>query len=331
MSGDLYHHSYRDVEERMRYAAAQRQAEYALSESWGGEVVEQAQKSRRTAWIVASVMIVVCAAQAAAIALMLPLKEAVPFTLLVDRNTGYIETVRGVKLGSLPEDEAVTVAFLAQYVLARETYDPTDLRDRYSRVALWSDETARNDYVKGYQLDNPEGVLKTLGPDTRVSVTVKDVDLNSQNTAAVRFETVRRSIDGATLRQDWRAVLSFRYSGAPMRMEDRLINPLGFQVLNYRRDAETAGQTRATGVRVPQVQAQEAPSQKQTFSPSKEIAPQPPTQTIAPAAKSPPAAARPVAPAPDAPPLGSQEGTVPPATGTLPKSPRQIVGERPEL
>jgi type IV secretion system protein VirB8 len=34
-------------------------------------------------------------------------------------------------------------------------------------------------------------------------------------------------------------VISYRYSGAPMSADDRLLNPLGFEVTRYRRDAET--------------------------------------------------------------------------------------------
>ena len=36
----------------------------------------------------------------------------------------------------------------------------------------------------------------------------------------------------------WVAVIRYRYSGEPMSAEDRFVNPLGFQVLRYRRDAE---------------------------------------------------------------------------------------------
>jgi type IV secretion system protein VirB8 len=34
------------------------------------------------------------------------------------------------------------------------------------------------------------------------------------------------------------AVMNYRFVGEPMRMEDRLINPLGFQITRYRRDPE---------------------------------------------------------------------------------------------
>ena len=40
--------------------------------------------------------------------------------------------------------------------------------------------------------------------------------------------------------QLWAAVINYRFSGEAMSAEDRLLNPLGFQVVRYRRDAELA-------------------------------------------------------------------------------------------
>jgi type IV secretion system protein VirB8 len=202
--------------------------------------IRQARSGRKAAWTVAGVLIVVCAAQAAAIALMLPLREVVPYTVLVDRQTGYIETARGLKLGDLAEDEAIVQAMSAQYVLARETFDPQDFAERYDRVALWSLGSARDDYVAQFQANLPDSVLSSLRPGTRVEVTIKKVELLDAETARIRFETRRRE-PGLDLpeRRDWQAVLTYRFTGAPMRMEDRLLNPLGFQVTAYRRDAET--------------------------------------------------------------------------------------------
>ena len=39
---------------------------------------------------------------------------------------------------------------------------------------------------------------------------------------------------------DWIATIAFTYTRAPMSVADRLRNPLGFQVLEYRRDQESA-------------------------------------------------------------------------------------------
>jgi type IV secretion system protein VirB8 len=202
--------------------------------------LKEARAGRNVAWLVACVMIVVCAAQAAAIALMLPLKEVVPYTVLVDRQTGYVETARGVQLGALAEDRAIVESMLAQYVLARETFDPADFSERYGRVALWSLGAAREGYVAQYQADAPGNILAELRPGTTVRITVKRIDLLTNETARVRFEAIRQGSGGLPVRSDWQSVISFRFTGAPMRNADRLLNPLGFQVTGYRRDLETA-------------------------------------------------------------------------------------------
>jgi len=55
----------------------------------------------------------------------------------------------------------------------------------------------------------------------------------------VRFETRRQDAD-AQIGQPraWVAIVRYRYSGEPMKVEDRFVNPLGFQVVRYRRSAE---------------------------------------------------------------------------------------------
>src|SRR6185312_6478668 len=59
------------------------------------------------------------------------------------------------------------------------------------------------------------------------------------NAALVRFATIR-SDAGAQAQppSSWVAVIRYRYSDAPMSLEDRFVNPLGFQVTSYRKDQE---------------------------------------------------------------------------------------------
>jgi type IV secretion system protein VirB8 len=92
--------------------------------------------------------------------------------------------------------------------------------------------------VAAYQPSAKTGVLAEMRPGSLVTVTVKKIEVLDRNLARVRFESIRRDPGMEAVRQDFRAIISFRFVGAPMRMEDRLINPLGFQVTTYRRDAE---------------------------------------------------------------------------------------------
>jgi type IV secretion system protein VirB8 len=214
-----------------------------LAMDYAEELLARETKSRRAAWIVTALLIVICAAQAAALALLLPLKEVVPYTIVVDRSTGFVQTVRSVELGALPEDEAVTQALLAQYALARETFDAADLQARYRLVALWSADAARNDYVSAYRADNPTNLAATTPAGTVRRVIVRSVKITDAaadpKRAELELETRQTRPGTDEVTANYRAQVSFRYSGAPMKMEDRLQNPLGFQVVAYRLDAAT--------------------------------------------------------------------------------------------
>ncbi|HEY7797544.1 MAG TPA: type IV secretion system protein [Hyphomonadaceae bacterium] len=223
-----------------RYTPASQIDRYRQEErdDWVERALISERRGRKAAWMIACLLIFVCCVQAAAIAIMLPLKEVVPYTVLVDKQTGYVETARGVQLGALAEDQAVVESMLAQYVLARETFDPADFKERYERVALWSLGPARDQYVNQFQSGSADSILGSVRPGTTVKVAVKNIELLTDGTARVRFETQRRDANAQPVVSDWQTIVSFQFTGQPMKNEDRLLNPLGFQVTGYRRDSE---------------------------------------------------------------------------------------------
>lgn len=214
----------------------------ADARTWAEDQQERRETMTRWAWRVALGASLIAVLEAIALVALAPLKTVVPYTLTVDRQTGYVETVRGVNLGPLSESEAVTHAFLAQYVMARETFDASDLNANYQKVAAWSRERARANYLHDFDRGNPRGVLMTTPPTSVISVRIKSISMLSKTTGLVRFDTERQDTGQVESGrpQAWTAVVGFRRDGAPTRMEDRLTNPLGFQVFSYRRDAETA-------------------------------------------------------------------------------------------
>jgi type IV secretion system protein VirB8 len=227
--------------------AADRGAYYAQAASWSQDVHGALRASRRLAWIVALGLGVIALLEAVAIVVMMPLKTVVPYTITVDRQSGYVETARGLIPGRLSQDTAVTEAFLAQYVLAREGYDVTDLQANYRKVALWSAGPARDQYLRTMSASNPQSPMKLYPPTSVLQPIIKSVSLLSRNSALVRFDVERHDYGAATgERQSYAAVIGFRYTGAPMRMGDRFLNPLGFQATSYRRDSEMIGSTAAS-------------------------------------------------------------------------------------
>lgn len=226
--------------------AADRLAYYAQAATWSQDIHGALRASRSLAWIVAIGLGAIAILEAVALVVMMPLKTVVPYTITVDRQTGYVETARGLMPGRLSQDAAVSQAFLAQYVLAREGYDATDLQARYRQVALWSAGEARKQYLRTMAASNPQSPMKLYPATSVVQPVIKSISLLGPNSALVRFDVERRDYGAASgERQSYAAVVGFHYTGAPMRMEDRFLNPLGFQATSYRRDSEMIGSTAA--------------------------------------------------------------------------------------
>jgi type IV secretion system protein VirB8 len=214
-------------------------AYYAEAASWNRDRQEALRNSRRAAWWVATGASVIAVAEALALILLTPLKTVVPYTLLVDRNTGFVQALKPLDPDKIAPDAALTQSLLVQYVIARESFDIDMMNETYRKVGLWSTEQARSDYINIVQASNPQSPLVIYPRTTVVETRVKSVSPVGRNVAMVRFDTIRRDAGGQVqLPRPWVAVIRYRFSGEPMKLEDRFLNPLGFQVVRYRRDAE---------------------------------------------------------------------------------------------
>lgn len=215
-------------------------AYYREAGSWAGDQRATLEKSRRTAWIVASGACGIAVLEALALVLLTPLKSVEPYTLLVDKQTGFVQALQPLNAQRIAPDSALTQSFLVQYVIARESFDINALQANYRKVSLWSEGRARSVYVAGMQASNPDSLLARLPRSTVVETRVKSVSPLGGNRAMVRFDTVRRDAGGRILpAQPWVAVIAYRYSGQPMSLDDRFLNPLGFEVTAYQRNPET--------------------------------------------------------------------------------------------
>lgn len=214
-------------------------AYYREAGSWATDKIGALRRSCRIAWIVATVAVVVAVSEAAALIVLMPLKTVVPYTLMVDRTTGFVQALKPLDPGQITPDRSLVQSMLVQYVIARESFDIATLQANYEKVGLWSAERARSDYLNFMRASNLDGPLTLYPRRSIVEVRVKGVSRLNEQSALVRFETVRRDEGGQHQpARPWVAIVQYRFSGEPMSTEDRFLNPLGFQVLEYRRDPE---------------------------------------------------------------------------------------------
>jgi type IV secretion system protein VirB8 len=220
-------------------------AYYRQAASWGRDREAALQASKRTAWIIAAVASVLALLLGIAIVAMLPLKRTQVVTVLVDKQTGFAQAIDPTTPQRMSADSALTQSFLAQYVVSREGFDADTLQSNYRKVALWSGEKARDAYLARMQASNPASPLARFPRSTIVDVEIKSVSPVAPKVAMVRFDTIERAQSGRTERRSNVSMIRYRYAGEPLSLEDRLINPLGFQVVRYRSDQEAIAQSSA--------------------------------------------------------------------------------------
>lgn len=205
---------------------------------WEEEIYRKERRSRKLAWAVAGFFGVIAGGSLLALNMSLPLRQFEPYVVTVDKTTGFLEIARALKPGDLSEDEAVTTANIVRYIRARETYNARELKDNFDLAQLYSTGTAAAELRREFEPSNPRSRDKQFGRSTRIDVSVKSVSFLNRQTATVRFLTETK-FDNTVRREHWVGVVKFRYTSAPLKNEYRFDNPLGFQVVEYRRDQES--------------------------------------------------------------------------------------------
>ena len=211
--------------------------------NWESSRVLSIEKSERRAWRVAFASVGVAVLAIAAIAMMMPLKESVPYVIRVDNTTGVPDIVTAITDKAVTGDEVMDKYWLAQYVRARETYDWYTLQRDYNTVGLLSSANVGQGYAQLFE--GKDALDKTYGKTVRATVEILSVVPTGKNTGTVRFIKTTKRVDqegspGTVTK--WVATVAYEYrSTALIKESARLVNPFGFQVLTYRVDPEMVG------------------------------------------------------------------------------------------
>ncbi|MEI9411539.1 type IV secretion system protein [Mesorhizobium salmacidum] len=196
--------------------------------------------------------IAVCATSASllslvALVIVLPLKETKPYVVMVDKTTGEAEKIVQVRPASLEQQEAVLQAELVSYVVDRETYDPADNRTRIPDVMERSSDNAAQTLAQTWRSDSPQYPPKIYGNEVRVRVVVKSISLtpsdrrNVTDLARVRVIKHREEKGHDTVERSYVVTVGYQFKPkVNATLESVWKNPLGFNVVAYRIDAETA-------------------------------------------------------------------------------------------
>nr|WP_275064786.1 VirB8/TrbF family protein [Bartonella sp. ML70XJBT.G] len=176
-------------------------------------------------------------ALALAVAALTPLKTVEPFVIRVDNSTGIVETVSALKEMPNNYDEAITRYFAGQYIRARESFQASEAEHNFSLVSLFSSPEEQNRFAKWYSGNNPESP-QNIYQNMTVTVSIKSISFLNDELVQVRYYKTLRELNDIETISHWVSILKFSYVNAKISTKDRLVNPLGFQVSEYRSDPE---------------------------------------------------------------------------------------------
>lgn len=195
------------------------------------------ERSARIAWGVAIAASIIAALSTFSVAALAPLKTVEPFIVRVDNATGIVDVVSALTSTAGTYDEAVTKYFAARYVRAREGYVQSEAVESFRTVSLLSTSAEQTRFASLYRGGNPDSPQNVYGRSATAEITVKSISLISGSVVSVRYlRTVARGEEAVITH--WVATLTYSYTNAPMSSTDRLTNPLGFVVSEYRADPE---------------------------------------------------------------------------------------------
>lgn len=153
-------------------------------------------------------------------------KSLEPYVIEVEEKTGVATIVDQLTSQSFTGDQMVRKYFINQFVHAASGYDPKTYKADVDKVRLFSAPGVYADFRNRIS-------AKDLGVDSRIDVRIKSIQFPDNNTAQIRIFKQLENPLAKPETKDEVITMTFYFTDVNITMEERLINPLGFQVSKY--------------------------------------------------------------------------------------------------
>ncbi|MDR0577697.1 MAG: type IV secretion system protein [Candidatus Accumulibacter sp.] len=182
--------------------------------------IEEIKKSRKIAWLVASVsMGITVVSILAFLVALLTRPEPEPTIIQVDNATGATMLLRSIRDSQDRYDEVVNKYWLANYVRIREGYDWYTIGEQFEAVKLMSEADIASEYAKTVQA--PNAPLVALRDRAKIVAKINTISFIG-DMAQVRFTTEKQSTSGENTDgspvQKWIATIAFHFKPGYMTL-----------------------------------------------------------------------------------------------------------------
>ncbi|MBM3617252.1 MAG: hypothetical protein FJX23_01755 [Alphaproteobacteria bacterium] len=212
------------------------------SKNWYKDRYEAVITQRNFLGVIALSSLLLALAAGFIILLILPTKTVMPFLIQVDEKSGYTSIIDQSSRDRISADESLRRYFVVKFLKARESYDSVDLDVNSNTVRLLSDRAIYRAYWEQViNTSNKDSLYVKLGAIGTRQVDIKSVQFLDANRAQVRLtiNESKKNTVGAAEQKHYIALISFRFSNLNLTLDDMAVNPLSFQVIEYRLDQDS--------------------------------------------------------------------------------------------
>jgi type IV secretion system protein VirB8 len=224
----------------------QKEEKIAREKNWYRDKYQAILVQRNGLFIISVICLGTALASVIAVERLAPLKSVEPFVIQVDQKSGLTEVVDPSIRTNVEATEALDNFFVWEYVKARETYDALNPSNLRSIVRVFSTAEIFHQYNRIVGSQNPNSPAAKLANNGTRSVSEATITYLKGETkpnglpkkvAQVRFK-MTEVFKGYPTSSQKLATIEYTYTKLDLTREERLLNPLGFQVLGYRIDEE---------------------------------------------------------------------------------------------
>jgi len=209
--------------------------------NWYSERYENMVIQRNLLFLVLIISIVTIAFSVLVIRYIKSTRSIEPFVIEIEQRTGVPTVVEPVDVVVYSGNTAIAKYFIMKYIRAREEYYPLSFDLNYNTIVrVLSADNVYYEYKSKFGIGNPNSPVNLYGQNNYRRVNLKSIQFPKPNIAQVR---VSLEVFGMSMNQVMDKIIYMEYSYGNVKMndEERLINPLGFIVNNYRIDDESGG------------------------------------------------------------------------------------------
>lgn len=154
-------------------------------------------------------------------------KSIEPYIVQVEDKSGVATVVDQLTSEQFTGDQAIRKYFVNDFVHCASGYDPKSYKKDAEKIRLYSTPGIYADFRNRIN-------ARDLGPDTVIDIRVKSMQPVDANTLQIRMVEQTTRKDSSVQTKDKIVTMGFYFAPQMnLTMEERLINPLGFQVNRY--------------------------------------------------------------------------------------------------